>query len=403
MTTSQWRDRYAAALMHNFNPPGIVLSHGQGCRVTDVDGREYVDLFSGIAVNSLGHAHPDLVSNLQHQWQTLGHVSNLFASPGQIELAERLNEMVTRLQPDVGARVYFANSGTEANEAAFKITRLTGRTRLIAMEGSFHGRTMGALAVTATESYRSPFEPLPGDVTFVPFGDLDALEQSLAAADAEGDPVAAVVVEPIQGENGVIVPPPGFLAGVRELTHRHGALLWVDEIQTGIGRCGDWLASHRDGVTADLVTLAKGLGGGFPIGACVATGDAAELFAPGHHGTTFGGNPVAAAAALTVLQVIERDGLLEAAQDRGDQLTQGILALDHPAITEVRGAGLLRAVQLDRDRAPAVVAAAADRGYLLNAPRPSVLRLAPALIISPAEIDAFLADLPTILENGIGA
>ncbi len=288
--------------------------------------------------------------------------------------------------------MFFTNSGTEANEAGFKITRRTGRTRLIAMDGSFHGRTLGALALTSNPAYREPFEPLPGDVTFVPYGDAAALARAL------DDTVAAVILEPIQGENGVVEPPPGYLSEARELCNRVGALLWIDEVQTGIGRCGDWLASAEAGVTGDIVTFAKGLGNGFPIGACVATGPAASLLGPGAHGTTFGGNPVAAAAGLAVLGIIERDGLLSRVQEAGERLAAGIMALDHPRVDHVRGRGLLRGVVLTEPVAAAVADAALSAGFVINAPRPNVLRLAPPLIIPDAELDRFVAALPALLD-----
>ncbi|MGJ3509288.1 acetylornithine transaminase [Enemella sp. A6] len=392
-TADEFTDRYEEAMMKTFARPPRILARGQGARVWDVDGNEYLDLLAGIAVNSLGHAHPFVTAAISEQLATLGHISNLFASPAQIALGEKLDALVTANDPERGARVFFTNSGTEANEAAFKVTRRTGRTRIVAMEGSFHGRTMGALAVTANPSYRQPFEPLPGEVTFVPYGDLDALR---AAVD---ETVAAVVIEPIQGENGVVTLPEGYLVQARELTTAHGALLWLDEIQTGIGRCGHWLASEPTGVTADLVTVAKGLGAGFPIGACVATGATAELLTAGHHGTTFGGNPAAAIAGLSVLSVIEREGLLERTRELGDNLAAAITALEHPLIDHVRGAGLLRGVVLTEQIGPKVVTAALEAGYILNAPRPGVLRLAPPLIIEQADLDRFVHDLPTILES----
>ncbi|HNA98665.1 MAG TPA: acetylornithine transaminase, partial [Marmoricola sp.] len=289
--------RYPAALVNTFGPPKLALVRGRGARVWDEDGKEYLDLLAGIAVNSLGHAHPAVVSAVTEQLSTLGHVSNFFTTEPQVALAERLLGLSGR-----SGRVFFSNSGTEANEAALKMTRRTGRTHLIAMEGSFHGRTMGSLALTAKEAYRTPFEPLPGEVTFVRFGDLSALESAIT------DQTAAVVLEPVQGEAGVNLPPVGYLAAVRELTRRRGVLLWLDEVQTGIGRTGDWFASD---IPADLVTLAKGLGGGIPIGATLAFEGAATLLQPGNHGTTFGGNPVACAAALAVLDTIESTGLLD--------------------------------------------------------------------------------------------
>ncbi len=391
---AQFTERYSHALMNTFGAPKRVFVRGEGVHLWDADGNRYLDMLSGLAVNSLGHAHPQVIGAISAQLSTLGHVSNFFATPTQIALAEKLAGFTTANAPDLPARVFFTNSGTEANEAGFKITRRTGRTRLIAMEGAFHGRSLGALALTSNPAYREPFEPLPGEVIFVPYGDADALAAVI------DDRVAAVVVEPIQGENGVVEPPSGYLAKVRELTRTAGALLWIDEVQTGIGRCGDWLASASSGVTADIVTFAKGLGNGFPVGACVATGAAASLLGPGAHGTTFGGNPVAAAAGLAVLGIIERDGLLARVRTAGERLASGILDLRHPAVSAVRGQGLLRGVVLTDAIAPAVANAALASGFVINAPRPNVLRLAPPLIISDTDLDAFVAALPALLEAG---
>ncbi|MFT4297193.1 MAG: acetylornithine transaminase [Micropruina sp.] len=386
--------RYSHALMNTFGAPKRVFVRGEGVHLWDADGNCYLDLLAGLAVNALGHAHPQVIGAISAQLSTLGHVSNFFATPTQIALAEKLAGFATANAPGLPARVFFTNSGTEANEAGFKITRRTGRTRLIAMEGSFHGRSLGALALTSNPAYREPFEPLPGEVIFVPYGDADALAAVL------DDRVAAVIVEPIQGENGVVEPPSGYLAQVRELTAAAGALLWIDEVQTGIGRCGDWLASTASGVTGDIVTFAKGLGNGFPVGACVATGAAASLLGPGSHGTTFGGNPVAAAAGLAVLSIVERDGLLARVRTAGERLASGIIALQHPKVAAVRGQGLLRGVVLTEPIAPAVADAALASGFVINAPRPTVLRLAPPLIISDADLDAFVAALPSLLEAG---
>ena len=303
-------DAYAHAVMNTFGPPKRVFVRGEGCYVWDADGRRHLDLLAGIAVNALGHAHPTVLAAVTGQIATLGHVSNFFATPAQVALATRL----AGLTGDPDAKVFFTNSGTEANEAAFKLTRMTGRTKIVSTEGAFHGRSMGALAITHNPKYRAPFEPLPGDVTFVPYGDVEAL------AAAVDDTVAAVVLEPIQGENGVIVPPAGYLARARELCDVAGALLWVDEVQTGMGRTGSWFVHTAQGVRADVVTVAKGLGNGFPVGACIATGRAATLLQPGSHGSTFGGNPVAAIAGLAVMNVIERDGLLEHVTAMGELL-----------------------------------------------------------------------------------
>jgi len=380
------KDRYPRALMNTFGPPRLALVRGEGAHVWDEDGTEYVDLFGGIAVNALGHAHPALVDAVAGQLRTLGHVSNFFTSGPQVDLAERL---LSLLGSD--GRVFFTNSGTEANEAAFKMTRRTGRTRLVAMEGAFHGRTMGALALTAKDAYRTPFEPLPGEVTFVPYGDVESL------AAAVDDTTAAVVVEPMQGEAGVIVPPEGFLAAAREITSRHGALLWVDEVQTGVGRTGDWFAHARDGVAPDIVTLAKGLGGGIPIGAAIALGATSTLLQPGNHGTTFGGNPVACAAALAVLETLEKESLLAAAVERGEQLTRVLLG--EPAVTAVEGRGLLLGAQLAEDDAAQVVARAQERGFLLNNTGPGRLRFAPPLTVTEDDIAAFGAAWAGILEG----
>jgi len=381
-------ERYSHALMNTFGPPKLVLVRGEGAHVWDADGNEYVGLLGGIAVNTLGHAHPALVAALEQQVRTLGHVSNFFTTPLQVELAERL---VALLVPEgVEARVFFSNSGAEANEAALKLSRLTGRTHVVAMEDSFHGRTMGALALTSKQAYRAPFEPLPGHVTWVPFGDAEAL----AAAVTED--TAAVVVEPLQGEAGVNVAPTAFLQAARAITEEHGALLWFDEVQSGMGRTGHWLASHPSGVVPDLVTLAKGLGGGVPIGATLGLGRAATMFAPGNHGTTFGGNPLSCAAALAVLETIETEGLLARATELGDRLRSG-LAQD-PRVTEVRGSGVLVGLSLSQESAPDVVAAAQAAGWIINATGPSRIRLAPPLVLTDADADAFVAAWPGLLD-----
>lgn len=384
--------RYADSVMNTFGRPQRVLVRGEGCRVWDAEGRSYLDLLAGIAVNSLGHAHPAMVAALTEQSATLGHVSNFFATPWQVELAERLGRLASG-SSGAAARVFFANSGAEANEAAFKMTRRTGRTRIVAMEGSFHGRTMGALAVTANPKYRAPFEPLPGDVTFVPAGDEDAL------AAAMGDDVAAVVVEPIQGENGVVSVPHRYLVHARSLTQQHGALLWIDEVQTGLGRTGVWFEHQRAGITPDIVTVAKGLGGGFPIGACIGLGAAGALFEPGQHGTTFGGNPLGARVALAVLDTIERDELLASVRARGEAFRAAVAALGDDRIVGIRGEGLLLGIVLRDDIAPAVAARALDAGFIVNAPRPGVLRLAPPLIVTDAELVEFADALPGLLDE----
>jgi acetylornithine/N-succinyldiaminopimelate aminotransferase len=385
--TATWVERYQGAVMDTFGPPRLVLVRGEGAHVWDADGKEYVDLLGGIAVNALGHAHPALVAAVTEQLTTLGHVSNFFTSAPQVELAERLVSLVA-----AEGRVFLTNSGTEANEAAFKLTRRTGRTHLVAAEGAFHGRTMGSLALTWKEAYRTPFQPLPGDVTFVPYGDEDALARVVS------DETAAVILEPIQGEAGVVVPPADYLAAAREITRDHGALLWLDEVQTGIGRTGAWFAGNV--ADADVVTVAKGLGGGIPIGACIALGDAATLLQPGNHGTTFGGNPVACAAALAVLDTIEKDGLLAHATATGERLRAGLAADER--VPEVRGRGLLVGLDLSRPLSAEVAAAALTHGFIINNPTPDRVRLAPPLVIGHDDVDAFLAAWPRILDDAYG-
>jgi len=385
MTTFQ--QRYGQSLMNTFGPPKLTLVRGEGAHVWDADGREYVDLLGGIAVNALGHAHPALVSAVTEQLQTLGHISNFFASEPQIDLAEKLLSLL-----DAGeGKVFFTNSGAEANEAAFKLTRRTGRTHVVAAEGGFHGRTMGALALTSKAAYREPFEPLPGDVTFVPYGDADAL-----AAAVTGE-TAAILLEPLQGEAGVEVPPEGYLATARAIADEHGALLWLDEVQTGMGRTGRWFAHHADDVRPDIVTVAKGLGGGFPIGACIGVGAAGELLQPGNHGTTFGGNPVACAAALAVIGTIEADGLLEKVTVLGQKLRDGLAA--DPRVTEVRGEGLLVGLDLASDSSAEVFAAALAAGFIVNNPTPRRIRLAPPLVLTDDDAAALLEAWPAILDK----
>jgi len=382
-----YADRYAASLMNTFGPPKLTLVRGEGAHVWDADGREYVDLLGGIAVNALGHAHPALVAAVTEQLQTLGHVSNFFTSEPQIVLAERLLALL-----DGGpGKVFFTNSGTEANEAAFKLTRRTGRTHVVVAEHSFHGRTMGALALTSKAAYREPFEPLPGHVTWVPYGDPQAL------ADAVTDETAAVLLEPIQGEAGVNVAPDGYLAAARRTADEHGALLWFDEVQSGMGRTGRWFAHHAHDVTPDVVTLAKGLGGGFPIGACIGLGTAGDLLEPGNHGTTFGGNPVACAAALAVVATIEADGLLEHAAVLGAKLRDGLAA--DARVAEVRGEGLLVGLSLTEPKAAEVAAEALAAGFVVNNATPDRIRLAPPLVLTDDDAASFLAAWPTILDG----
>lgn len=384
-----YQDRWKAVMMNNYGTPPTALVRGEGVHVWDADGRRYLDLYSGIAVNALGHAHPAVVEAVSRQVATLGHTSNFFITEPALALAERLVELL-----DAGpARVLFANSGTEAVEAAFKIGRRTGRPNFVAAENAFHGRTMGALALTGQQPKRAPFEPLPPHVTHVPYGDVAALD---AAVDSD---TAAVVLEPILGEAGAINPPAGYLQAARRITAERGTLLVLDEVQTGIGRTGSWFAHQTAGVVPDVVTLAKGLGGGLPIGACVGIGAAGDLLEPGQHGTTFGGNPISCAAALAVLSTIADEGLLEHTTLVGKELATGIEELGHPLVREVSGAGLLIGVGLRAPVSAAVAAAAKDAGYLVNPAVPDRIRLAPPLVLTSEQARAFVADLPALLDR----
>ena len=388
MSTEQLQQRWSTALMNNYGTPKVALVRGAGPVVYDADGKRYLDFLGGIAVNSLGHGHPAIIEAVTQQLGTLGHVSNLYVSEPVVELAEKL---VAHFGDGTG-RAFFCNSGTEANEAAFKIARLTGRRRIIACDEAFHGRTMGALALTGQPSKRAPFEPMPPGVVHVPYGDPVAL------ADVVDSDTAAGFLEPMMGESGVIVPPPDYLAKARAITADNGALLILDEVQTGIGRTGPFFAHQAAGIVPDVITLAKGLGGGLPIGAVLAQGPAAELLTPGLHGTTFGGNPVSAAAALAVLRTIDEEGLLAHVESVGKTLIDGIEDLGHPLVDHVRGAGLLIGIQLTRDVSAKVEESARAAGYLVNPPKPNVIRLAPPLILTEAQARGFVADLPGILD-----
>jgi acetylornithine/N-succinyldiaminopimelate aminotransferase len=402
-STEQLQDRFAAVMMPNYGIPPVALVRGQGCLAWDADGREYTDLIAGIAVSALGHAHPAITAAVTRQVNSIAHTSNLFLHEGEIALAERL---LTLLGGGAGGgagaggpadgRVFFANSGAEANEAAVKVVRRrqgAGRSVIVAAEGSFHGRTSAALALTGKSSIRDPFGPFGLDVRFVPFGD----EQALRAA-VRPD-CAAVFLEPCQGEAGVIPAPAGYLAAAREACDYAGALLVLDEIQSGIGRTGAWFAHQQAGLLPDVITLAKGLGGGLPIGACIGLGDCGTALRKGDHGSTFGGNPIACAAALAVLDTIEADGLLAHAAATGQRLAAGITAAGHPLVAGVRGSGLWLAIELTGPAAAGVEAACRRAGYLVNAVQPDAVRLAPPLILTAAQADSFTAALAGILDD----
>ena len=389
--TEELQDRYAAVMMMTYGMPPVALARGEGCVVWDLDGNSYLDLLGGIAVSSLGHAHPAIVAAVTEQAGRLAHVSNLYLHEPQVLLAERIVDLLA-----VDGRVFFANSGTEANEAAIKLVRRrqgAARPVFVAAEHSFHGRTMGALSLTGKSSIREPFGPFGLDVRFVPYGDSGALRNAV------GNDCAAVFLEPCQGEAGVVPAPDGYLRAARAACDDAGALLVVDEIQSGVGRTGAWFAHQREGVIPDVITLAKGLGGGLPVGACVGVGGCGSALGKGDHGSTFAGNPIACAAALAVLDTIEREGLLSNVTEVGDRLAAGIEAIEHPLIAGVRGTGLWRAIALTAPAAAAAEAAARRSGFLVNAVQPDAIRLAPPLILSAAQADSFTAELPSILSS----
>ena len=387
MTTTQWQNRWQQVMLNNYGTPALALMSGNGMRVTDADGTEYLDFLAGIAVNALGHAHPAIADAISKQARELIHVSNLAIHPKAVELAEKLVKLT-----GWDARVFFSQDGATANEAALKIARRHGyqrkpdgsKLRIVAMHNAFHGRTMGALAVTGNPAKRDPFAPFGLDVTFVEYGNVDAVRAVMA------DDVVAVITESTQGEGGMVVPPAGFLAALRDLTREFDALLIVDEVQSGVGRTGAWFASTAAGITPDIMTLAKGLAGGMPLGASLVTGDAICAMQPGDHGTTFGGNPVSCAAALAVIDTIERDNLLEHVQQMTNHLMTAIAGITHPLVTGVRGSGLWIGIQLAEPKASAIEAAMRAHGVIVNAVKPDVIRLAPPLIVQPADIDAFI-------------
>ncbi len=384
------QEHWKSSLMDNYGTPALTLVRGEGAKVWDADGKPYVDLLGGIAVNALGHAHPAVVAAVTEQIAKLGHTSNLYVNPVAVELAETLLD-VAGLSGN--AKVLFVNSGAEANEAALKISRLTGRTKIVACEGAFHGRTMGALTLTGQPSKRDAFEPLVPGVTHVPYGDVDALR---AAVDTE---TAAVFLEPILGEAGVVPAPDGYLQAAREITKATGTLLVLDEVQTGIGRTGAWFAFQHTGIVPDVITLAKRLGGGLPIGAVIGVGEAGELVKPGQHGTTFGGNPVCCAAGLAVLRTIAKDNLNDHVSALGKDIASRVEELGHPLVSGVRGAGLLLGIALREPVSAKVAKAAQEAGYLVNPIAPDTIRLAPPLILSADEATGFLEALPGALDS----
>jgi acetylornithine/N-succinyldiaminopimelate aminotransferase len=388
--TEELAARWSAVMMSNYKTPPVALARGEGATVWDVDNREYTDLLGGIATTILGHAHPKVVEAITAQAHKLGHVSNLAMHEPGLTLAERLLDLTGR-----PGRVFFCNSGAEANEAAFKISRLTGRPEVVTAEGAFHGRTMGALALTGQPSKAAAFAPLPGGVQYVPYGDADALTGVV------GEQTAMVLLEPMLGEGGVLPAPAGYLSAAAATAAGAGAFFSLDKVQTGIGRTGSWFMHQADGIAPDVITLAKALGGGLPMGALLAFGKAADLLTAGSHGSTFGGNPISAAAALAVLDTIRDEGLLERAKELEQRFTAGIEGLGHPGITGVRGRGALLGVVLTAEVAGALEENLRAAGFLTNAVAPGVLRLAPPLVLTDAQVDAFVAALPAALDSSM--
>jgi acetylornithine aminotransferase len=388
MSNANYLDRWSASIQNNYGKPSITLAKGKGVLVTDVDGKTYLDFLGGIATSILGHAHPAIVKSVSKQISTLSHISNFYAHPNAIALAETLAKMTG----EKNAKVFFCQSGAEANEAAFKLSRRSGKVRVVAAQGAFHGRTMGALSLTGQPSKREPFLPLIKGVKHVPYGDIDAMRKAVSKK------TAMVIIEPIMGEAGVIVPPQDYLQQLRYICDKNGALLVIDAVQTGMGRTGDWFGYEYSGITPDVITLAKGLGGGLPLGAMIALGKAADLFQSGDHGSTFGGNPVTTAAALSVISFIEENQILSKVQKQGNYLMQEIALI--PGVKEVRGAGLLIGIEFDSLKAPDIAAAMQTAGVLVNAANPTTIRIAPALIVSDAQINKFISIFKKVILNG---
>jgi acetylornithine aminotransferase len=388
MTNKTMINRWSNSVQNNYGSPSIALVKGKGLVVTDADGKQYLDFLGGIATNILGHAHPAIVKAVSKQVSILSHVSNFYVHPNVVELAEKLASMTG----DKSAKVFFCQSGAEANEAALKLSRRTGKVRVVAAQGAFHGRTMGALSLTGQPSKREPFLPLVKGVKHVPYGDIEAMRKAV------NKKTAMVIIEPIMGEAGVIVPPADYLQELRALCDAKGALLVIDAVQTGMGRTGDWFGYEYSGITPDVITLAKGLGGGLPLGAMIALGKAADLFQPGDHGSTFGGNPVTTSAGLAAIKFIESQKLLKKVEKQGAYLMQELALI--PGVTEVRGAGLLLGIELEKLKASDVASSLQKAGVLVNAANQTTIRLAPALIVSDAQIKKFITVFKKVMSDG---
>ena len=388
MTNKTMINRWKSSVQNNYGTPSIALVKGKGLVVTDADGKQYLDFLGGIATNILGHAHPAIIKAVTKQVSTLSHVSNFYVHPQAVELAEKLAAMTS----DKSAKVFFCQSGAEANEAALKLSRRTGKVRIVAAQGAFHGRTMGALSMTGQPAKREPFLPLVKGVKHVPFGDIEAMRKAITKK------TAMVILEPIMGEAGVIVPPADYLREVRALCDAKGALLVIDAVQTGMGRTGDWFGYEYSGITPDVITLAKGLGGGLPLGAMIALGKAADLFQPGDHGSTFGGNPVTTAAGLAAIKFMESQKILKKVEKQGVYLMTELAVI--PGVAEVRGAGLLLGIELETKKASDVALALQNEGVLVNAANPTTIRIAPALIVTDAQLKKFVRIFKKVMSDG---
>ena len=387
MKNKEMMDRWSASIQNNYGIPSIALVKGKGLIVHDADGKKYVDFLGGIATNILGHAHPTIVKAVTKQINTLSHVSNFYAHPNALDLAEKLKSFTG----DSSAKVFFAQSGAEANEAALKLSRLTGRYRVVAAQGAFHGRTMGALSLTGQPAKREPFLPLVKGIKHVPYGDIEAMRRAVTKK------TAMVIIEPIMGEAGVVVPPPEYISTIRSICNASGALMVLDCVQTGMGRTGEWFGYEYSGITPDVITLAKGLGGGLPLSAMIACGGAAKMFQPGDHGSTFGGNPITTAAALAVIDWIEKKNLMTAVKGHEKNLKHGLALI--PGVKEVRGAGLLIGIELDSPIAKELVVALLEAGVIVNAPTPTVIRIAPALTVTSTQIQSFISTFGKVLSD----
>lgn len=379
MSNEEYLERSHVVFQNNYGAPTIALVKGKGIVVEDADGKKYLDFLGGIATSVLGHAHPVIVKAVSKQIGVLSHISNFYVHPNSVELAEKL----VALTGDPSAKVFFCQSGAEANEAAFKLSRKSGRIKVVAAQGAFHGRTMGALSLTGQPAKREAFLPLIKGVKHVPYGDISAMRRAITKR------TAMVIIEPIMGEAGVIIPPVAYLKQIRKFCDEKGALFVIDAVQTGMGRTGDWFGYEYSGIKPDVITLAKGLGGGLPLAAMIALGKAATLFEPGDHGSTFGGNPVTTAAGLAAIDFIESNEILNKVERQGAHLMQELALI--PGVKEVRGAGLLLGIELEKLNASAVVASLRESGVLANASTPTTIRIAPALIVTDAQIKKFIA------------